>query len=328
MGGPSFRTDMVRVKVPATSANLGPGFDAFGLALALYDEVEVRVAPAGLAVDVTGEGAENVSRDDNNLVVRALRATLDRLGGQPSGLEVSCTNRIPHGRGLGSSAAAIAAGVLAGRALVEGSERVLDDTATLVLASELEGHPDNVAACLLGGLTVAWTDRGPGGVHAVRLEPAQVLPVAFVPSTPLSTEAARGLLPPTVPHADAAMNAGRAGLLVAVLAGAVGTTPAGEVDLDLLLAATFDRLHQEYRMPAMPASVALVDDLRSHGIPAVVSGAGPTVLAFTQESGAGEVVGRTPDGFVARVLPIDRTGASEMVGDVGNDERPRDVGEG
>ncbi|MGW0227278.1 homoserine kinase [Actinopolymorpha singaporensis] len=331
MGAPTFVPGRVRVRVPATSANLGPGFDALGLALGLYDEVEVRLAPGGLSVTVRGEGAGDVPTDESHLVVRALRATLDRLGGQPPGLALTCTNRVPHGRGLGSSAAAIVAGVLAGRALVESGASGMDDTEALALATELEGHPDNVAACLRGGLTIAWmTDsniRGGSGRtagRAVRLEPARVQPVVFVPRTELSTRTARGLLPGVVPHADAAANAGRAALLVAALTGTPGTAgppagpvgasdvlgapPAGEVDLALLLAATEDRLHQDYRAPAMPESAHLVADLRERGHPAVISGAGPTVLAFARPGGEEELRARAPEGWAVYVLPVDRAG--------------------
>lgn len=191
MAGPAFRAAAVRVRVPATSANLGPGFDAFGLALGLYDDVVVRVADSGLHVDIAGEGADSLSRDENHLVVRSLRTAFDLLGGQPRGLEVVCANRIPHGRGLGSSSAAICAGIMAARAVTIGGQDKLDDAALLELANEIEGHPDNVAACLLGGFTLAWTEGG--AAHAVRMDPAgSVVPVVFVPGRPLLTETARG----------------------------------------------------------------------------------------------------------------------------------------
>jgi homoserine kinase len=292
-----------RVVVPATSANLGPGFDAFGLALGLYDEVKVELIPAGLSIDVEGEGANEVPRDKRHLVVRALQATFDRLGEQPPGLALTCRNRIPHGRGLGSSAAAIVAGVLAARALAREGEAQLDDQATLDLAAGLEGHPDNVAACLRGGLTVAWS--GGGRYRATRVEVGSFDVVAYVPSTAVATELARGLLPAGVSHEDAAINAGRAGLLVAALAG----DSAEPVDLDLLYAATEDRLHQRYRAPAMPGSFALVEELRERAIPAVISGAGPTVLAFTERGRGERLAASAPGGFVARVLPVDRQGA-------------------
>lgn len=260
----------VTVTVPATSANLGPGFDALGLALSLYDEVRVRIeddsAPP-VTLHVTGEGADAVPRDTSHLVVRALLSTYDSVGRDRPHLTMWCTNRIPHGRGLGSSAAAAVAGVLAARALGAGP---LDDDAVLGIATGIEGHPDNAAAALLGGLTVAWTDGI--SARAVRLDPApSVRAVVFVPEAELSTEMARGLLPEVVPHADAAHSAGRAALLVAALT----SRP------DLLLAATEDRLHQEYREPAMPASLDLVARLRAAGVAAVVSGAGPSVLALT-----------------------------------------------
>lgn len=298
MAGPAFRAAAVRVRVPATSANLGPGFDACGLALGLYDDVVVRVAESGVHVDIAGEGADTLARDERHLVVRSMRAAFEVLGGQPRGLEVVCANRIPHGRGLGSSSAAICAGITAARAVTIGGQERLDDAALLALANELEGHPDNVAACLLGGFTIAWTEDD--RARAVRLDPSSALvPVVFVPGTPLLTETARGLLPRTVPHADAAANAGRAALLVE----AVTRAP------ELLLAATEDRLHQDYRAPAMPESAALVGALRAEGIAAVISGAGPTVLAMVTDEAADKVVGFAGEGWAAHRLELDRDGA-------------------
>ena len=298
MPKPTFRAAPVRVRVPATSANLGPGFDALGLALGLYDDVVVRVTDEpGLTVDVAGMGAASVARNARNLVVRAMYAAFKQLGGRPRGLEVVCANRIPHGRGLGSSAAAIVAGVVAARALVAGGSERLSDEAALSLASDLEGHPDNVAACLLGGLTVAWSDDGG---RAVSLPVAAALaPVAFIPGTSSSTKAARRLLPEAVPHADAARNAGRAALLVAALGSRT----------DLLMAATEDRLHQDYRAPAMPRTAALVAELRSAGIPAVVSGAGPTVLALTTTANREEALALGRRGWSTTPLDVDLEGA-------------------
>jgi homoserine kinase len=295
---PSFRAAPVRVRVPATSANLGPGFDSAGLCLALHDDVVVRVADAGLTVDVAGEGADDLPRTGRHLVVASLRAAFDRLGGQPRGLEVVCANRIPQSRGLGSSSAAIVAALLAARALVLGGDERLDDDALLRLATELEGHPDNVAACLRGGATFSWTD-GPA-VGVVRVEPhPDLAPVAFVPSTRASTKKVRGMLPAQVPHADAAANAGRAALLPLAL----GSDPG------LLLAATEDRLHQGYRAPAMPRTAALVAALRADGVPAVVSGAGPTVLALTTTATAASVAARPARGWTVLSLAVDREGA-------------------
>jgi len=289
---PSFRAAAVRVRVPATSANLGPGFDSAGLALSLYDDVLVRVTDSGLTVDVAGEGADDVPRDERHLVVASLRAAFDRLGGQPRGLEVVCANRIPHARGLGSSSAAIVSAVLAARALVVGGSSELDDDACLDLANDVEGHPDNVAACLLGGVTFAWT--ADGSARAIRLDAhATLAPVAFVPSDRSSTAEVRGLLPSTVPYADAVLNASRAALLPYALT----------VDPSLLLPATEDRLHQSYRAPAMRATADLVERLRGQGVPAVVSGAGPTVLALTTTLDRAGLVAAGRPGW--RVLPLD-----------------------
>ncbi|NUR92543.1 MAG: homoserine kinase, partial [Nonomuraea sp.] len=206
----------VRIRVPATSANLGPGFDALGLALDLHDEVEATLTEEpGVRVSVEGEGAGEVDLGEGHLIVKAMRKTFARMGvPQPEGIELRCLNRIPHARGLGSSSAAICAGILAARALAAAE---LSDDDVFALATEMEGHPDNVAPCLAGGLTVAWTDHA-GTPRMVKLAPDErVRPVVVVPSTRLATETARGLLPKDVPHKDASFNAGRAALLIAAL---------------------------------------------------------------------------------------------------------------
>ena len=237
----------MHVRVPATSANLGPGFDAAGLALSLYDDVEVRVVPSGLSVRVEGEGAGELPLNKRHFLVRAMRIAFDRLGGQPPGLDVRCHNRIPQSRGLGSSSAVICAALLAARALVVDGAALLDDDALLALADEIEGHPDNVAACLRGGLTLAWGKP----VRVLRLDAhVDIAAIVFVPPTRSSTKATRGLLPEMIPFADAAANAGRAALL----------THAVTAEPRLLLDATRDWLHQSYRAGAMPASAALVSD--------------------------------------------------------------------
>ncbi len=288
----------MRVRVPATSANLGPGFDCAGLALSLYDEVLVRVTGSGLVVEVTGEGAQEVPRDDSHLVVASLRATFDRLGGQPPGMELRCTNRIPHARGLGSSSAAIVAAIVAARALVVGGEQDLDDDGCLALATALEGHPDNVAACLRGGVTFAWTqDTGP---RVLRLDAhADLAPLAFVPDTRSSTAEVRRLLPASVPYADAVLNASRAALLPYALTR----------DPTLLFAATQDRLHQSYRAPAMPETANLLAQLRNGGISAVVSGAGPTVLALTTTAEAAILARPERRGWTVLALRVEPRGA-------------------
>ncbi|MDY6055598.1 homoserine kinase [Micrococcus sp.] len=266
-----------RVSVPATSANLGPGFDSMGLALELRDEIRLEVVDGPDTAAVEGEGAAELPTDGTHLVLRLARAHLEARGARVPGLSLQARNRIPHARGLGSSAAAVVSALTAAEALLPESvrrtpESLLDD------AARREGHPDNVAPALLGGATVSWTrDDGVDGfaTAALHVHPA-VTPVVAVPETRLSTEAARGVLPETVPHAVAAAQAGRAGLLVHALA----------EDPSLLLPATRDRLHQQQRAVAMPASAALVEALRAEGWAAVVSGAGPTVLVLADGADA------------------------------------------
>jgi homoserine kinase len=298
----ALREGPVRVTAPATSANLGPGFDALGLALGLYDEVVAQVTGVGIRVTVTGEGEADLPGDESHLVARCLLTTLERLGAAPAGIALTCRNAIPQARGLGSSSAAIVAGILAGRALVEDGERRLPDDAVLRLATEIEGHPDNVAPCLLGGLTIAWLEEG--GARAVRLSPsASVRPLLLVPEERGLTAHARAALPASVPHRDAAFNAGRAALLVPALTGSP----------ELLMAATEDRLHQGYRSAGMPATAALVDDLRRSGIPAVVSGAGPSVLAFPATVGDGTNEIPVTAGWRALTPGVDVRGATVEV---------------
>lgn len=293
-------TRTVRVRVPATSANLGPGFDALGLALDLHDVVEVTAGfddgPRQQAhVEVTGSGAEEVPRDETHLVVRALRAGFGRLGTQPSELTVRCHNALPHGRGLGSSAAAIVAGVIAARAA---SGRENDRDADLALATELEGHPDNVAPCLLGGLTIAWTGSS-RDAHAVSLPVHRdIHAVVCIPDMPVPTRTARELLPESVPHADAAFNAARTALLIE----AMTRRP------ELLYEATQDRLHQAYRASAMPNTLALVRGLRVAGLAAVLSGAGPAVLVLATADQVDSVTAAAP-GWDVRVLDVQPRGA-------------------
>ena len=292
----------VRVRVPASSANLGPGFDALGLALSLYDDVAGQVTDDGFTVEVTGEGGSGgraVARDESHLVARTMRAAFAAMQVSPPGLAIDCRNQIPHSRGLGSSAAAIVAGLVLARALViDGTER-LDDAALLGLATEIEGHPDNVAPCLLGGLTIAWLNHGSARAIRRDLDPS-VLPVVLIPPFTASTELARGLLPTTVPHADAAFAAGRSALLVAALTG----TPQALFD------ATEDRLHQAFRAPAMADSWQLLTTLRGAGYPAVVSGAGPTIFVPARGEVEAEAVrAAAPPGWRAEQLDVDVVGA-------------------
>ncbi|MFI6599823.1 homoserine kinase [Nonomuraea sp. NPDC050536] len=294
---------MVNIRVPATSANLGPGFDALGLALTLHDEVEAELTGPGVEVTVEGEGAGELDLGEGHLIVKAMRKAFDRMGmAQPEGIRLRCRNRIPHARGLGSSSAAICAGILAARALGTGQ---LTDDEVFALATEMEGHPDNVAPCLAGGLTIAWTQHG-GSPRMVKLVPdARIRPVVLVPATRLSTEAARGLLPKDVPHKDASFNAGRSALLIAALT--------QRPERGLLLAATEDRLHQDYRAPAMRASADLVERLRAVGVPAVVSGAGPTILAFSTSDSQDLIAPEVGNDWHIQLMDVDPDGANVQV---------------
>lgn len=299
----------VRVRVPATSANLGPAFDCAGLALGCHDRLEFAEAASGLAVDVSGPGAENLPRDESHLVVRAFRAACDELGWSPPGLAVRAENCIPQGRGMGSSAAAVVAGVMGAWALCP-DVATIDLDAVLHLTTAMEGHPDNVAACLLGGATLSWTTAGRVSADRLPVHP-DLLPVVLVPDDELPTHVARALLPSTVPHADAARNAGRAALLVLALT----TEPTH------LLEATDDLLHQRQRAAAMPGTIALLDRLRAAGHAAVVSGAGPSLLVLTRRhpedppgdlagaAGVREVAALTPSGWSVRPFAVDHGGA-------------------
>lgn len=283
----------VRVRVPASTANLGSGFDALGMALALHDVIEVSVEGDELRIEVEGEGAGEVPTDERHLVARALSAAAEHLRLPLSGVVLRCRNRIPHSRGLGSSAAAVVGGVLAAYGLA-GAE---PGAAALQLAAGFERHADNAAACLYGGVVITWCEGG--SFHAARVEPhAALAPVLFVPTTTSSTAATRGLLPPQVPHGDAAFAAGRAALAVHALT----TAP------ELLLAALDDRLHEPYRRAAYPATGALVDALRAAGVAAVVSGAGPTVLALPGNGAMLPDVDTT--GFAMHRWDVDRVGAT------------------
>ena len=287
----------VRVSVPATSANLGPGFDSLGLALDLRDEVVAGVTDDALQILVEGVGAGEVPTDERHLVYRAMARGFEAMGSPVPGIRLHCRNVIPHGRGLGSSSAAIVAGICAARALVAGGSLLMDDDAVFCLAAEIEGHPDNVAPAMYGGFTIACAEDGEFFAAGVSVDP-RVHVVLFVPPERLETSVARGLLPESVPHATAAANAGHAALLVTAL----------NQQPELLLRATHDLLHQDYREPAMPHSLALVRALRADGVPAVVSGAGPSVLAFADGSQAAALRSRGPSGWEVLPLDIDRTG--------------------
>ena len=270
----TLRREAVRVVVPATSANLGPGFDSAGLALSVFDEYVAMVTEDdGVLVEVVGEGDDSIPLDESHLVVRSMRAAFAWLGIDQPGFILRCTNNIPHGRGLGSSAAAIVGGMVLARAMVDDGPERMSDSDLLQAALVEEDHPDNLAAALHGGFTVAWLeDDGFGDCVRMDVHP-QVQPVVLVPPNEVPTQKARAMLPASVSFADAALNLSRAALLVH----AVTTDPSR------LMAATEDRLHQHAREEAYPSSLALLSELRNEGVPAVISGAGPTVLAFVDD---------------------------------------------
>lgn len=294
----------VAVKVPATTANLGPGFDSLGLALSLYDELEVTATTdRDTVVEVHGVGEGDVPTDGTNLVAATIAFVFERCGVALPGLRMSAHNAIPHGRGLGSSGAAIVGGIMAAKGLLDGLVE-LDGQRLLALATELEGHPDNVAPALFGGLTITWVDaEGPRSKRLIAHR--GVSPFLAVPSTTMSTKLARSLYPPQVPHEDATFNVSRSALLIAALV----QSP------ELLLAATEDRLHQDYREQAMPETGALIRVLRAEGLAAVVSGAGPSILVLgsspAQRLRAAELVRQhavTP--WQGLMLAVDSRGAT------------------
>ena len=300
------------VRVPATTANLGPGFDTLGLALSLYDELTVTVRDApGATVEVIGVGADEVPTDESNLVVTAIANTFAAYSLPLPGLDLLARNNIPHGRGLGSSGAAIVSGIMAAKGLLHGIVDI-DSNALLALATALEGHPDNVAPALFGGLTIAWTtDAGPQ--HKKLIVHRGVSPLIAVPESTMSTELARSLRPASVPHEDAIFNVSRSALLIAALI----QSP------ELLLAATEDKLHQSYRAAAMPETESLILELRSHGLPAVVSGAGPSILVLcsdpAQRLAAAELIAaRRGSPWQSLLLAVDFKGATVAMHPVEN----------
>jgi len=291
----------VRVVVPASSANLGSGFDSAGLALSMFDEIEASFTDKpGVQVDVDGEGRNSLPRDENHLIARVMLKTFANLSMPVQGLYLRCINRIPHGRGLGSSAAAISAAVVAARALAGTQGTRMDDQGALELASSIEGHPDNVAACLYGGFTVSWIDDQ-SLARAVKIKAHEsIIPVVMIPKFEVDTEQARALLPSHVPHRDAAYNVARSALLVHAMT----------IDPDYLFEATADRIHQEYRRPSMQSASALVTSLRMKNHAAYISGSGPSVCVLTNSKNVEEVISLVPDDFDAQQLEIAEAGTS------------------
>ncbi|KKC00058.1 homoserine kinase [Mycolicibacter arupensis] len=287
------------VAVAASSANLGPGFDSLGLALGLYDEVIVETVESGLVVHVEGEGAGQVPLTSDHLVVQGILRGLQEAGVEAPGMVVRCRNAIPHQRGLGSSAAAVVGGLAVVNGLVAQVDRpVLTESQLIQLSSEFEGHPDNAAAAVLGGAVVSWTaDDGKGGVEysaaPLRLHPdIRLFPA--IPQLRSSTAETRALLPEQVSHRDARFNLSRAALLVVALT----ERP------DLLMAATEDVLHQPQRGAAQPESAAFLQLLRRHGIAAVLSGAGPAVIALTTATQLPPEVLASPEAQVFNVTQM------------------------
>jgi homoserine kinase len=296
----------VTVEVPATAANLGPGFDCFGLALDWRERVNLAVIEQGYQIEVSGEGAAELPRDESHLIIRSALVGLADLGVNAPGLWLGCRNTIPHGRGLGSSSAAIVAGLVAAAGLAQ--VEVKPDW-LLGHANAIEGHPDNVAAAIYGGFVLAYEGRTGVRVAQGRVD-LSIGAAVFIPGTSLATEAARGLLPDAVPHVDAAANSGRAALLVHAMAS----------EPELLYDATHDWLHQGYREVAMPRSYELMTSLRGRGFAAVISGAGPSVLVLGRQTDLAALEDQEAIGFTLRLSGIG-SAASILDADVAG---PRD----
>jgi homoserine kinase len=300
----------VTVEVPATSANLGPGFDCFGLALDWRERVNLAVIEHGYQLEVSGEGAAELPRDESHLIIRSALVGLADLGAQAPGLWLGCRNTIPHGRGLGSSSGAIVAGLVAAAGLA--SAEVKRDW-LLGHATAIEGHPDNVAAAIYGGFVLAYQARSGVTVAQGRVD-AAIGAALLIPETSLATEAARGLLPDTVPHIDAAANSGRAALLVHAMAS----------EPQLLYEATCDWLHQGYREAAMPRSYELMKSLRGQGFAAMISGAGPSVLVLGRQTDLAVLQDRHVPGFSVRLSGIG-SAASILEPNIAQQERDQTV---
>lgn len=291
------------VTIPATTANLGPGFDCLGLALALHNEVTMTpLAAPGLSLAITGTGANQLSTGPDNLVVRAAERVFAAVGKRPSGLRLQLHNGIPLGGGLGSSAAAILGGMLAANGVVNGR---LSPDALFQMALDLEGHPDNLAPALYGGLTLSLNTAAGWHVETLLTPPLRV--VIVFPSFSLPTVASRAALPAQVAHADAVFNAAHLALLVQALTAA---------DYDKLAMAMADRLHQPYRMPLVPGIAAAMDAARAAGAAGVaLSGAGPSLVAFAAEGhraiGDAAQAAFAEAGLASRswVLAVDGSGA-------------------
>jgi len=286
--------DSATVRVPATAANLGPGYDTFGLALALHNTFSATPADEW-SVEVSGEGAGTLRTDGENRVAQALALGLAEAGSPVKAARLKTHNEIPTGRGLGSSAAAIVGGLMLADALSGGTlgrDRIFE------LAASMEGHSDNVAAALFGGFTLGWDDGAP---HARALAPAGGLAaVVVIAEWELPTAQSRGMLPDVVPHADAAFNASRAALVAAAMATG---------DRELLAAGLHDRIHERYRSAAVHDFELVTAALRAAGCDgAVLSGAGPTILGLVMAPDDAQAVDRALEACAVAASPLSAVG--------------------
>ena len=293
----------VTVEVPATTANLGPGFDSIGLALGLLDRVTLSARSEGSSdlIDVVGAGADSVPRDESHLVLGTIRQLYRDAGLDFGPLHLSCVNQVPHGQGLGSSASAIVAALLAGKTFAERQGADVSGVDVFQIASDMEGHPDNVAPCVFGGMNISWDEDGHWNLAQLLPHPDIRVTLA-VPDTVLSTRTARDLIPAMIAHKDAVRNSARTALLV----------HAFTTDPSLLLPATEDFLHQRYRREAYPGTYRLVCELRERGIAAAVSGAGPAVIVFSTTDPVevlADVARSDSHGFHVTHTKINTTGA-------------------
>ncbi|HZA41016.1 MAG TPA: homoserine kinase [Actinomycetota bacterium] len=258
----------VKVRVPATVANLGPGFDALGVAVRMHLEIDIEPRRESVDILIEGEGAEHLPADETNLVIKSMNTFFDFVGRRPPGYAVRVKNPIPLGSGLGSSAAAVVGGLYAARSV---TGRTVPQTEMVQLATKLEGHPDNVMPALLGGLVVCYRSQDGSEVRSFRLEPSErLIPIIAVPAEGFPTSEARKALPEDVSFGDAQFTASRAALLVAAMTSGSGS--------DVLAEAMNDRLHEPHRLKLMPETAAVHEELRSAGLAVALAGAGPSLL--------------------------------------------------
>lgn len=266
------------IRVPATTANLGPGFDCLGLALDLWNEVEISSEGQGLSIEINGVGFEQLPKDITNAVFLSMKKFADYHNKDlPENLKIVCTNRIPLGSGLGSSAAAAVAGILAATAIL-GLPIDLDDQ--LRVAAQIEGHPDNVAPCVLGGLTATIVENGQVVSRNFPVSPLNL--VLVQPHFVFPTKAARAALPSQIAFGDAVFNISHSILVIEALRTG---------DMDLLRIAMSDKLHQPYRLPLIPGASAAIEAAAEAGaIATVLSGAGPSLLSFSPSPGQSVII--------------------------------------